>query len=346
MIHNPTILDIAKALGISKSTVSRALAGAENVKPQTRKAILDMAEKMRYKPNYMARNLTKSRTRIVGVVVPEFINSFFSRVIIRIQNVFEQEGYRVLITQCNESWEVERKNLRLLEEAMVEGILISVTEKGRNSDYYRELAAKGIPIVFFNRAEKGIEASQVLIDDYKWAFFATEHLIGVRRRLGQEKPRIMHFRGPDNIDLSGRRYWGYADALMKHHLSLEDDLTVRVKGTSREDGFLLMKGCIEKGNVPDALFCFSDHLAIGAMLALRQNGIEVPHQVSVMGFSESQSALVTMPALSSVAQPLEEMGETAARLLLERIENPDAGIRRVILDASLNIRGSSDPEFL
>ena len=122
MIHNPTILDIAKALGISKSTVSRALAGAENVKPQTRKAILDMAEKMRYKPNYMARNLTKSRTRIVGVVVPEFINSFFSRVIIRIQNVFEQEGYRVLITQCNESWEVERKNLRLLEEAMVEGI--------------------------------------------------------------------------------------------------------------------------------------------------------------------------------------------------------------------------------
>ena len=124
MRHNPTIKDIARELGISKSTVSRALAGHPNVSRETRKAVQDMAASMRYKPNYMARNLTKSRTKTIGVVVPEFLNSFFPRIIIQIQNVFEKEGYRVLITQCDESWEAERRNLKLLEDNMVEGILM------------------------------------------------------------------------------------------------------------------------------------------------------------------------------------------------------------------------------
>lgn len=344
MIHKTTILDIAKALGISKSTVSRALSGDANVRQETRLAVEAMAKNMNYSPNFIAQNLSKRRTKVIGVVVPEFINSFFSRIIIQIQNFFEEAGYRVLITQCNESWEVERRNLRLLEENMVEGILMSVTEKGRNADLYKELIDKGIPIVFFNRSEKGFDTSSVTIDDYKWAFFATEHLIEIRRRLGTEKPRIMHFKGPDNIDLSSRRYWGWADAMRKHGLEPEPGLCFSVrKEISREEGFRIMSGLIARGDVPDAVFCFNDPLAIGAMKALVQNGISMPEQVSVMGFSESQSALVVTPALSSVEQPLENMGRTASSLLLEKIENPDAPDRKVVLGATLNIRGSSDP---
>lgn len=344
MRHNPTIIDIARELGISKSTVSRALAGHEGVSQKTRKAVQDMAAAMRYKPNYMARNLTKSRTRTVGVVVPEFVNSFFPRIIIQIQNVFEQKGYRVLITQCDESWEVERRNLKLLEDNMVEGILISVAVKGKNTAYYEELVRKGIPLVFFNRTDSAIDASSVTIDDYKWAFFATEHLIYTRQRLGQAAPRVAHFRGPMNVDLSNARYRGYADAMAKHRLNTDPSLVVPARGFTKEEGFSQMSALIDRGFVPDALFCFNDQLAIGAMRSLLISGIRVPQQVSVMGFSESQSALVTVPALSSVAQPLEEIGKTAARLLLDKIENPDSKSVKKVLNASLNIRGSSDPD--
>ena len=346
MNRNPTIIDIARKLGLSKSTVSRALAGTPGVKEQTRQAVLDMAAAMHYRPNYMARNLTKSRTRIIGVVVPEFINSFFPSIIIQIQNVFESRGYSVLITQCDNSWEAERRNLQLMEDSMVEGILISVTSSGKNSDYYRTLIAKGTPLVFFNRSDSSVDASSVTIDDYKWSFFATEHLIYTRRKAGQERPRIMHFRGPLDIDLSNSRFRGWSDALAKHHLGPEAGDAVMARDITREEGYRLMSEMIGKGTVPDALFCFNDPLAVGAMKALHEAGIVIPDRIAVMGFSESQSALVVSPELSSVAQPLEEMGETAARLLLAKMEAPDSETVRVVLNASLNIRGSSDPESL
>lgn len=346
MVHNPTIIDIARELGISKSTVSRALAGHPSVKESTRKAVQEMASRMRYKPNYMARNLTKSRSRIIGVVVPEFINSFFPRIIIQIQNFFEKERFRVLITQCDNSPETERRNLRLLEDSMVEGILISVTSKGANTDYYNELLAKGTPIVFFNRSDRSVDASSVTIDDYKWSFFATEHLIYMRRKLGQDNPSIMHIMGPEGIGLSAGRNRGYEDALVKHHLTMSPELAVRAADITRDEGCRLMSAMLDRGVLPDALFCFNDHLAIGAMQAMLKRGIRIPQQVSVMGFSESQSALVTVPALSSVAQPLEEIGKTAAALLLRKIETPGSESVKAVLNATLNIRGSSDPDAL
>lgn len=343
MIHNPTILDIAKELNISKSTVSRALAGHPGVKEETRKTVLEMAAAMHYRPNYMARNLTKNRTRIIGVIVPEFINSFFPRIIIQIQKFFDIHGYRVLIAQCDNSPESERRNLQLMEDSMVEGILLSVTAKGFNTGYYNELLAKGTPIVFFNRPDNTVQASSVTIDDYKWSFFATEHLIYTRRKMGQASPRIMHFRGPVDIALSNSRYRGFSDAMMKHGLDMSQNPVMEARDITKAEGFRLMSLLVQQGRVPDALFCFNDPLAIGAMKALHEAGIPVPERISVMGFSESQSALVTTPELSSVAQPLEEMGSTAARLLLEQIEHPGSKPVKTVLNGVLNIRSSSDP---
>lgn len=225
-------------------------------------------------------------------------------------------------------------------------VLISVTEKGRNTDYYKELIGSGIPLVFFNRAASDVAASRVVIDDYKWAFFAVEHLINIRREMGQPMPRIMHFQGPSEIDLSGLRYRGYADALRKHGLPVDSSLVIRCESITREEGFRLMNRCIVQGMVPDALFGFNDQLAIGAMKALKRKGFHIPQEVSVMGFTESQSALVTEPMLSSVAQPLDKMGETAARLLLEKIQDPASENRTVVLEGLLNVRGSSDPKML
>ena len=288
MAQNTTIKDIARALGISKSTVSRALADRFDVKPETKKAVMEMAEKMHYRPNPFAQNLIKRRTKIIGVVVPEFINT----------------------------------------------------------DYYKELIGSGIPLVFFNRAASDVAASRVVIDDYKWAFFAVEHLINIRREMGQPMPRIMHFQGPSEIDLSGLRYRGYADALRKHGLPVDSSLVIRCESITREEGLRMMNRCIVQGMVPDALFGFNDQLAIGAMKALKRKGFHIPQEVSVMGFTESQSALVTEPMLSSVAQPLDKMGETAARLLLEKIQDPASENRTVVLEGLLNVRGSSDPKML
>lgn len=346
MTQNKTIKDIAKALGISKSTVSRALADRFDVKPETKQAVMDMARKMNYKPNPFAKNLIKQRTKIIGVVVPEFINSFFARIIIEIQKVFEAEGFHVLITQCNESAEAERKNLKLLEESLVEGILISETEKGANTDYYKHLIDSGVPLVFFNRSEDSIPVSKVVINDYLWSFFATEHLIAMRREMGQASPRIMHFQGPQSINLSAQRYRGYVDAMCKHGLTVDPAMVVRCEEITRDEGLRVMTRLIEAGTIGDALFCFNDQLALGAMKALKRKGINIPLQVSIIGFTESQAALVTEPGLSSVAQPLEQMGRAAAELLLEKIQNPQAEERTIVLDAAINVRGSSDPKMV
>lgn len=196
MIKHATIKDLAQALGISKSTVSRALADHSDVKPETKRLVLEMAEKMNYRPNPYAQNLIRRRSKVIGVVVPEFVNSFFPRIIIQIQKVFEKEGFNVLITQSGESAEIELKNLHLLENSMVEGIILSVTEKDRNDEYYRRLINNGIPIVFFNRPSNEVEASKVVIDDFRMAFFAVEHILYANRT---KRSRPLHLMGPKGI---------------------------------------------------------------------------------------------------------------------------------------------------
>lgn len=331
-----TIKDIADALGISKSTVSRALADRFDVKPETRKAVMEMAEKLHYKPNPNALNLLKKRSKIIGVVVPEFINSFFPHIIMAIQKVFEEKGFHVLITQSNESAEVELKNLKLLESSMVEGIIISIAHNDTNTEYYQELIDSGMPLVFFNRICNGIDAPKVIIDDFKMSCLAVEHLITMGKR------KIIHFKGPDDILSSADRRKGYCYTLNKFKIEYDEKLIVN-GGLTREEGYQAMLRCLEAGNIPDALFAFNDQLAIGAMRAIKQKGYRIPQDIAVFGFSESQSAQLTEPPLSSIAQPLSEIGSAAANLLLEKIENPETENKTLVLPAKLNIRASSDP---
>lgn len=334
-----TIIDIAKALGISKSTVSRALSNSPNIKAETKNIVIAMARKMQYKPNPYAINLTRKRTKIIGVVVPEFTNSFFPRMIIQIQNYFAQHSYNVLITQSNESAETERKNLQMLEDSMVEGVIISISEMGINRDYYKQIIDKGTPIVFFNRAPVGINVDNVIIDDYSMAVFAMEKLI---LNGNSKRTRIMHLKGPKCINVSNLRYNGYVRALNKYEIKLDESLVIECKHIDKDTGYEQTLKALNNGIIPEAIFAFNDHLAIGAMRALKEFGLRIPYDVAIMGFSESQSALLTDPPLSSVAQPLEEMGQTAAKMLLDKIENPDHPNRTIMLNAKVNVRESSD----
>ena len=337
MQKHVTIKDIARELGISKSTVSRALADRFDVKPETRKAVLEMAERLKYRPNVMALNFMHQQTKIIGVVVPEFLNSFFPRMIIEIQRVCEQSGYNVLITQSNENPADERKNLEVMRNAMVDGLIVSVVHRSRNMDIFKQLQEEGIPVVFVNRPSDLPNATQVIVDDEKMSFFAVEHLIYKSRR------RILHLTGPAELKNTQERLTGYRHALVKHGIPVEKHF-LREGGIDRESGYYAMRQSLAEEPVPDAVYAFNDPVAMGAMKAIKEAGYRIPQDIAVVGFSESRSALLVDPPLTSVEQPLSELGATSARLLLERIENPETPFKTVVLNARLNVRRSSDED--
>ena len=332
-----TIKELAKELKISTSTVSRALADRWDVNPETRKAVLELAEKWNYHPNPISLSLKQQQTMTIGVVVPEFITSFFPEIIIGIQCTMEAEGYSILISQSNESYENELNNMRNLEARLVDGLIISLTKETVNTDYLQSLLDRNVPLVLFNRVCDNIDTPKVIIDDYKWAFEAVEHLIK------QGYKRIAHLAGPDNLELSQNRKKGYIDALTKNNMPITPELIIPC-GVMMEKGVIAAHRILEMENKPDAIFAINDPVAIGAMKTLQKNGIKVPEDMGVIGFSESKMALVVEPNLTSVEQPTFEMGKIAAELLLEQLRNKkdEAVLNKCItLNAKLNIRESS-----
>ncbi len=338
MNNHITIKDIAKALGISTSTVSRALSDAWDVRRETRDKVLAMAKKLNYHPNLNAKNLQNKRTGTIGIIIPEFVSSFFPNVVMGIQEVLYNENYHMFITQSNESRAQELDNLRLLREHMVEGIIISTTNEGGNEDAYKELMDAGIPLVFFNRCPKSLAAPKVLIDDCLMAEKAVEHLIATGRR------RIIHLVGPVNLEVTAMRAQGFNNALSRHGMNPEGKTVAA--GIFIKDGQAAVEKLIaEGGELPDAIFCFNDPVAIGAMKALKNAGIRIPEDIAIVGFSEGSMATVVEPQLTTVLQPMKEMGRQAALLLLNLIKNPRRQQQHTVcLDATLNIRASSAGE--
>lgn len=332
-----TIKELAKELKISTSTVSRALADKWDVNPETRKAVLELAERWNYRPNPISLSLKQQQTLAIGVVVPEFITSFFPEVIIGIQCTLEAEGYTILISQSNESYENELQNIKNLEARLVDGLIISLTKETVNTDYLQTLLDRNMPLVLFNRVSDHIDAPKVIIDDYKWAFEAVEHLIK------QGYKRIAHLTGPDNLELSQKRKKGYTDALEKHGMPIDPELIIPC-GVMMEKGVIAAHRILEMKNMPDAIFAINDPVAIGAMKTLQKNGIKIPDDIGVAGFSESKMAMVVEPNLTSVEQPTFDMGRIAAELLIEQLKNKkdEAVLSKCItLNAKLNIRESS-----
>lgn len=332
-----TIKDIARELKISTSTVSRALADKWDVNPETRKAVLELAEKLNYTPNPISLSLKQQHSMSIGVVIPEFIHSFFPEVIMGIQSVLEPAGYHILISQSNESYERELGNLKALEARMVDGFIVSITKETENMEYFSYLKEKNIPLVFFNRIYKDLSASCVIIDDYKWAFNAVEHLIR------QGCKRIAHLSGPDNLLLSQQRMKGYLDALAKYGLTKDEELIIPT-GVMMEKGVMAAYHILEMKERPDAIFAVNDPVAIGAMKTLQKHGVMIPDDIAVVGFTESRMAMIVEPNLTSVEQPTFEMGRLAADLLLEQLRNTQEeklAPKIITLDAKLNIRESS-----
>lgn len=328
-----TIKDVAKKLNVSISTVSRAFNDKYDIRPDTKELILKTSLEMGYIPNPIARQLSQQRSYLVGVIVPEFINAFFPKVIMGMQQILKDAGYQLLIMSSDERACDELENIKALERNMVDGIMISFAQEAHDISYYQELNER-MPIVQFNRVSQKLHTPKVSFNDYAWSVQATEHLIA------QGYKNIYHLSGPINLIVSHSRKKGFIDTMKKYHLPYEGRCIET--GIFYEDGERVLAKMLDDKVDFDALFCFNDPIAIGAMKVLRDNAIVVPDEVGVVGFTESRIAQHTTPSLTSVEQPSLEIGRTVAKLLLDEIEKKGIhGDESIVLDGKLNIRESS-----
>lgn len=335
-----TLADLAKALGISTATVSRALKDYPDISKDTKRKVLDLAQKLNYHPNTFAAALRKSESRVIGVIIPEIVNHFFSTVIKGIMEVAYEADYHVMLCQSDESYEKEVKDARALLYNRVDGVMVSVAHETEVFDHFQDFQNAGIPIVFFDKiCEELPDTSTVVVDDYKGAFDAVAHLVAQGYR------NIAHVRGPLNAYTSRNRYQGYLDALKKHQLPINKALILDGGQLTHEDGIRIGKKLAMMNHQVDAMFAVTDIIAIGAMVGIKSMGRKIPEDIAIIGFSDWLMTTVVEPNLSSVAQPGYEMGKHAAKLLLEEIKANKAGLdpkpRHVVLDTELRIRASS-----
>ncbi len=334
---NVTIKDIAKALNLSTSTVSRALRGSYEISAETKKAVLEYAEKINYRPNPIALSLKERRTRAIGVVVSEIANNYFSQAINGIESIAYNCGYHVIITQSHESQEREKVNVQHLASRGVDGLLISLSSETEDLSAIRELHEKGLPIVFFDRIPNDIETHKVIANNYMGAFHATEHLIY------QGYKKIAHITSSPFLSISIERLQGYKDALEKHKISFNEGLVKycnhggMIVSEVEEQINELFKG----KNKPDAIFTAGDRITTVCFSILKS--MKQKKEVGFTGFTNTKLADLFSPSLTVVRQPAFDMGQTATEFLIQIIESkrPITDFETRTLETELIIRESS-----
>ena len=329
-----TIKDIARSLCISVSTVSRALTDDKNIRRETREAVLREAERLGYRRNPVAMNLKMGRTNTIGVIVPEMHTPYASQVVAGIQSVLYKNNQKVMMAESDENPDRERENLQMMEDFMVDGLIVSLCSWRKNADVYRRLAESGMAIVFYDRLPHGMDdMPQVMVDDNNDSYFMTEHLIRLGRR------RIAYLYGPDDVYNTVERGRGYREAMEKFHI-YDPQLVVNT-GMTFVDGAAAIDRLIADGTAFDAVYAFTDTLAIGAMNRLRELGRRVPEDVAVAGFSGTELSTIVYPQLTTVEPPLSEMGQRAAELVLEKVRNPEAENRHIVVRTEMKCRAST-----
>lgn len=334
-----TIKDIAKALGLSTSTVSRALRDSYEISPETKKLVLEYAEKNNYHPNPIALSLKERRSRSIGVIVCEIANSFFSQVINGIESIAYNNGYNVIIAQSRESYDREMLNLQYLTSRSIDGLIISISTETKDFSYFKELNQKGLPIVFFDRIVDEIETHKVIVDNYKGAYDATVHLINCGYR------RIATVSNPELLSITKERLAGYRAALADNGIEVNEELIKYCQhgGMIVAEVEEVVKELFKLKQKPDAIFASADKLTTGCLRILRTMGMKVPDDIGLIGFSNTDLTELLDPPLSIIKQPAFEMGEVAMNLLLQLIESkrPVTDFVTKVLSTELLIRGST-----
>lgn len=309
-VTKTTIRDIAEELNINISTVSRALNGHATISESTRMAVQVAAKKLKYRPNRIASSLRLGRTRIIGVIIPSAEINFFGSVVHGIEKVASEHDYNVLLYQSNEQADFEEKGIETFLRSRVDGVLASIAKETTNLRHFKELKKKGVPLILFDRVNEELPVPSVVIDDYKGAFNATQHLID------QGCTRIAHIAGQQHVPIFKARLKGYIAALKKNGIPVDKEL-VQYGKVSIESGMQCMNALLQLRNPPDGVFAVEDFTALGVIQAVKSANKKISQDVAVIGFANEAFGAYITPSLSTVDQQTIKMGEAAANLFFE-----------------------------
>lgn len=334
-----TIKDIARALNLSASSVSKALHGSHEISEATRKEVLRCAKKLNYKPNPIAQGLRKGRSKSIGVVVTNIDNNFFSQVINGIESVAHRKEYNVIISQTHESYEREVLAVENFAARSIDGLVISLSAETEKQDHFKKLHDNSLPMVFFDRVANTINTHKVTSNNFLGAYNATRHLIQ------QGYKRIAHITSSNTLSITLERLEGYVKALKDYGYPLDDAYIKYCDhgGMLQSEIDDALQQLLSLTRTPDAIFTASDRLSTSVFSLLKSRHIKIPHQMAIIGFTNSISADIFDPPLSTISQPAYEMGQTATELLIRLIESrrPVTSFEKVVLDNTLHIRESS-----
>lgn len=336
MIINPvTIKDIAKLLGLSKSTVSRALKNHPDISADTKDAVMILAEKLHYRPNTVAVTLRHKRSKIIGLIVPQLSYFFFPSVILGIEAEATRHGYKLMILHSNEQYEREVEACNILLSGNVEGVLVSVSRKTTDFNHFNDILKSGLPLVFFDRVPEDVKADKVLVDDLDGSYRGVRHLIEIGCK------RIAICLGNANLLISKNRLKGYKAAFQE--VGRPVDETYIIAGESTEEVEAKMMDLLNLPNPPDGIFAISDLTMSGIMKAIYRKKLQVPTDIAVMGFCEEPFSSMYSPPVSTIKPMGFEIGQKAAELLFEKIFNE--GLRqppkRIDIVSELVVREST-----
>lgn len=333
-----TMKDIARDLGVSVATVSRALKDSPRISAEKREEIKSYAREHNFFPNIIAESLRKSKVqplKIIGVIIPQLSHFYFSSILSGIEEEASARGYQLMVAQSKEKYENEVRICKAFHENKVCGIIVSQAKNTTKYDHFQKLIHQGLPLVFFDRISTGVNASRVVVDDYMGAYAAVSHLIDTGCK------NIAYYGTSLTMEIGKNRYNGYKDALLKHELKPDEQL-IRTCD-NRADAESITPDVMSLSNPPDAFFAVNDDTAIGILYSCKRMGYRVPEDISICGFTNGERAIACDPMLTTVEQRGMRVGEEAANILIDQVEGviPKTRIEKRIIRTRLIIRGTT-----
>jgi LacI family transcriptional regulator len=331
-----TIYDIASALNISIATVSRALKNDPVVSKPTKKKIFDLAARMGYRTNHFARNLRNQTTNTIGVIMHELNSNFMTSVLAGIEKVTTSAGYDLIIAHSSESFTKEIANAKNLFDKRVDGLIASLSFDTKNLDHYKPFKEKNVPIIFFDRVEQEGSNTVVIIDNYKCGYQATEHLIN------EGCKTIAHITSSLKRNVYSQRFKGYKDSLTDNGIPFNEELVI-INDLSESAAIESAMQILKMDPLPDGIFITNDFVAAVVMRTLKENNINIPRDVAIVGFNNDAICTLVEPALSTINYPGIDVGEVAARNLINHLKGIGniQNTNTIIIRSNLIIRKSS-----
>jgi LacI family transcriptional regulator len=306
--------DIARELGVTRITVSKALRDHPDISVAMKARVLKAAEEMGYSPNEIARQLTSRTTQTLGVVVPDLENSFFSHVVDSIIDTATDRDYQVLLAVSREKEDIERKNILNLAGKRVDGLLVCLTQQTRDRQVFHQVKKMGIPLVFYDRSLPETEFSRVVFDDAAGMNLAVDQIAGAGYS------RIAHFAGYSSTAVGQERLEGFRSALLRNQLPLREEW-ISEGGFEVADGYAAFQKIRSLGPLPQVIIAVNDRVALGAYRAIREAGLRIPEDIGIVGFGFSETAELFSPTLSVITQDPRNMGIMAALLLIDEVRS-------------------------